>query len=200
MKFSISEAIKFGWNVAKSNIQFFVPTFVVIIIISALAGSIGGHSGSYPGNTSSLLSTLVSMLVNFSLIYISLKFVDGQPVEYTDLYRGFTLKKVINYIAASFLYWIMVGVGLILLVVPGVYLAVTFGQFSYAIVDKDLGIIDAFKYSKQITSGEKLHLIGFWLATIGVIILGALALLVGLIWAIPTAMVAGAYVYRKLSS
>jgi uncharacterized membrane protein len=94
----------------------------------------------------------------------------------------------------------MVAVGFVLLIIPGIYLALTYGQFSYAIIDKDLGILDAFKYSKKITSGQKLQLIKMWLASAGVIILGCLALFVGLIWAVPTVLVASAYVYRKLSS
>lgn len=200
MKFSVSEAITFGWNVAKSNLQFFIPTFIAIIFISALSNGFGGRTDPTTASASSLLSSLVSLLINMSIIRVSLKFADGQPVQFADLYQGFTVRKVINYIAASILYGIMVAIGFILLIVPGIYLALTYGQFSYAIIDKDLGILDAFKYSKQITSGQKLQLIKFWLASAGVIILGCLALLVGLIWAVPTILVAGAFVYRKLSS
>jgi len=88
--------------------------------------------------------------------------------------------------------------GTILLIVPGVIWAVKFQFFSYFIIDKGLGPIEALKKSSAITKGVKWNLLGFDLLIGGIALLGVLALLIGLLAAIPTAMIAMAFVYRKL--
>jgi uncharacterized membrane protein len=94
----------------------------------------------------------------------------------------------------------MVAGGLILLIVPGIYLGLKYQFFSYLIVDKELGVLDSLKESSQITQGVKWQLFGFSLALIGINILGALAFGIGLLVTIPLTVVAHVFVYRKLST
>ena len=92
----------------------------------------------------------------------------------------------------------MVAVGLILLIIPGIYLAIKYQFFSFLIVDKNMGIMESFKKSEEMTQGVKMNLLLFSLALAGINILGALVFLVGLIVTIPTTVMATVYVYRKL--
>ena len=145
-----------------------------------------------------IVSFVVKNLVDIGLIKIALKFNDNQKVDYKDLFSG--TKVFWKYVGGSILYGLIVFAGFLLLIIPGIIWSIKFQYYSYLIIDKGLGPIDALKQSSTITQGLKWDLLVFNLALIGVLILGFLALFVGLFWAIPTNMLATAYVYRKLSS
>lgn len=92
----------------------------------------------------------------------------------------------------------MVLVGLILFIFPGIYLALRFGLAQSAIVDKNMGVFEAFKYSAQITKNNRLELFFIILFMIGVTIAGCIALIVGLLFAYPLMLLMWIVAYRWL--
>ena len=58
--------------------------------------------------------------------------------------------------------------------------------------------MDAIKKSGELTRGVWWNLLVFWFALFGIYILGFLACIVGLLFAIPVMVVEVAYVYRTL--
>jgi uncharacterized membrane protein len=90
----------------------------------------------------------------------------------------------------------MVMVGVLLLVVPGIYLALRYGQFMNAIVDRDLGVMDSFAYSSSITTNNKLQLFLLALLCFVVVLAGLIACGVGLIFAGPVAWLSWLAAYR----
>jgi len=103
---------------------------------------------------------------------------------------------VLRAIGASILFGLMVVVGLLLLIVPGIYLALRYGQFMHAIVDRDLGVMDAFSYSSSLTSNNRLNLLLLNLLNLGIIIAAVIACGVGLIFALPLAWLGSMVAYR----
>jgi len=67
------------------------------------------------------------------------------------------------------------------------------------IIDKSMGPIEALKISWHITDGSFWNLIAYWFVVLGINILGVLALGIGLLWSIPTTVLASAHIYRQLS-
>jgi uncharacterized membrane protein len=84
--------------------------------------------------------------------------------------------------------------------VPGIIWAIKCPMFGYLIIDRDMPPVAALKKSVEITKGAKWDIFLLGLLFLGIIILGVLACVVGLFAAIPTVMVAHAFVYRKLAS
>ena len=105
----------------------------------------------------------------------------------------------VPYFIASVIVGVMVGIGFIFLIVPGIYLAITFGFFGYNIVDKEHGIVESIEQSAAITKAQKWDLFGFGVALFFFNLAGAIALGVGLLITVPVSMLALAYVYRKLN-
>jgi hypothetical protein len=71
--------------------------------------------------------------------------------------------------------------------------------FAYFVVDKNKNPIEAIKASWEATAGSELNLLVLWFASLGIVILGVLALFVGLLAAIPVVLLAVTFVYRRLS-
>lgn len=193
-RFSIGEALSYGWKKLQENIGPLVSAALAILAVNVLFWLLG--RGALAG-LMSLIGWFVSVLISMGLIRIALKIVDGKPIETADLFQRVDL--ALPYIIASFIVWIMVGIGFVFLIVPGIYLAITFGFFGYNIVDKEHGIMQSIEQSAAITKAQKWDLFGFGVALFFFNLAGAIALGIGLLVTIPVSLLALAYVYRKLN-
>jgi len=216
-KFDKREAVRFGWETMKRNPGFFVLMLIIVGLIyvvpegiRAILGAIimtEVHAPPVGVSIVALVGAIASAIIwlgawvvqtvmAMGLIRICLKFCDGEKAELADLFSCFRL--FFRYLWASIVYVVIVLAGLILLIVPGIIWAIKYQFYSYFIVDKGARAMEALERSAAITKGVKWDLFLFALLLVGIEIVGALCLLVGLFAALPTIMVAMAFVYRKL--
>ena len=87
-------------------------------------------------------------------------------------------------------------IGLLLLIVPGIYIALRYGHFMTAIVDRDLGVFEAFSYSESITTNNLMNLFVLGLLGMVAVFVGAILCLVGLVVAVPVVWLGGLVAYR----
>ena len=195
--FSKKEAVKFGFGIAKSNILFFIGLLVIVVFVSAISASLraGVQKSALAYLVLSIVQYLVNVIVAMGLIRISLEFVSKLKPKLLDIVY---YKPIVRYILASIIQGIIVLVGFILLIIPGIILAVRLQYASYLIVDKNLGPIEAIKTSWKITRGNTWNLFFFGIILGLINILGILCLLVGLFITVPLGMLATTLVYRKL--
>ena len=194
--FSVKQAIGFAWDKFWSRWKFyvavFVATFVVSAIVSGLA-SLAEESIVWSALTS-ILSIIVQMVISIGLITVLVKSARDQSIQWSDMWvnKGLFLK----FLGVSILYQLIVLVGLIFLIIPGIYLALRYQYAQYIIVDdKGISIGKAFKRSAEMTKSIKWRILWLGIVTIGVALLGLLALGVGLLVAIPVAALAHLFVY-----
>ena len=145
---------------------------------------------------SAILSILINVFLILGATRLGLKLVSGEKFDIGMLFSGgpWLFKGFI----AHLLYWIMVIVGLIFFIFPGIYLAIRFGMVQPAIVDRNMGVIEAFKYSSRITQNNRVELFLILLFTIGITIAGCIAMIVGLLFAYPLIFLMWIVAYRWL--
>lgn len=198
-KFETSEAVSFGWQSVWKSVWFWISLVLIVALLSwirdALVDSIASEGGKA---VVEVIYFFINAYITLGIARVALSYVDKKKTEYSDLKSDFKL--YLNYVMATILYTLIVLVGFVLLVVPGVIWAIQFSMYPYLIIEKGYDPIQALKKSLEITRGERAHLFVYGLVLIGVIILGALALFVGLFIAIPIVWLSTAYVYRQLSS
>ena len=204
--FSPTEAIKFGWKSFTANPGFLLGLIVIVYVIQFAVGIVVGlvpsdsSSGAALTFLLSLVSNAISILISLGMINALLKFVNTGKGNFSDIFSELTnFSLLINYFIGSILVGLIVIGGLFLLIVPGIYFAIRLSQFPYFIVDKKIGALEAIKASWNATKGNVWNLIGFGLLSFGVMILGFIALIVGVLAAIPVVSVASVYVYKMLS-
>jgi uncharacterized membrane protein len=198
--FSKSDAVLFGWNTLKKNFGFFLGLLAVAVAVNVLFGLVMSSFSEQAPKVLviavSIISWILDLLIGMGIIKITLKFCDQEKASYGDLFSAYRL--LLNYLVGSIIYGIIVGIGFVFLIIPGIYLAVKYTFYDYLIVDKGMGPLEAIKRSGVLTVGVKRNLVLFWLMLVGINILGALALGVGLIATVPISWLANAYVYRRL--
>ncbi len=211
MNFSVGDAIKQGWEIFKSRPWFFVGAGIILLIASIVVGLITEAidsvlMGDVPvdpenpeGGTviGSLVNFLLTTLINMGAVAFFLKAYDNlAATSYGDLWHP---QSYLQYLAVSILFGLAVGVGLVLLIVPGLIALVVFFFAPFIVIDRAMGPIEAMKSSMEITRGHRWQLFGLVLAAVGINLLGALALFVGLFVTIPVTTLAIIHVYRQLS-
>jgi hypothetical protein len=201
--FSIGDAVQFGWDTMKNNIAFFIIMIIILWVAAAVPSGLGSMSyrmsvgaAAIFGLVFGIISFVVGMFVNMAQIKVGLRFSKGETADFPDLYNEY--QRFWDFLLGSILYALIVLGGLILLIVPGIYWAIKYYFYGYLIIDQGMGPMDAIKKSGELTKGVKWNLLVFWLALLGIYILGFLACCVGVLFAIPVIMVAVAYVYRTL--
>jgi len=198
-KFSIKEALSFGWKSVTGNFGLFIGVMIVWALLVYVPNSISNtfkDKSQFLYTLSVVVASVISMILQLGLMRVMLDFCDGKKTGIHGLFSCTGM--FFQYLAGSFLYNLIALVGLLLLIVPGVIWMVQFGFYGYFIVDKDSGPVEALRQSAAITKGVKWDLFWFGLLFFLINMLGILALLVGLLVTIPVTMLANAYIYRKL--
>jgi uncharacterized membrane protein len=203
--FSKTGAIQFGWGVVKKNFWFILSVMVIVGLVSYLPSFLlSSYSQQMQRNGSAGVAGLlfipiwiVQTILSMGMVKITLDLVDGKKPKYEDLYQQYP--KFISYLVASILYGLIVLAGLILLIIPGIYLAIKFQYYTYLIIDKNLGPVEALKESSRLTQGNIWNLFLFDILAGLVTLLGYIVLFVGVLVSAPVAIIAAAFVYRTLS-
>lgn len=203
-RFEIGDAVSFGWETMKANMGFLVLAVLImwlaVAIFSGPQGAVGYNSVAaiIIAAILSILAFIMGILVNIAQVKIGLRYCDGQKADFPDLYEGYP--KFVDVLIGGILYGLLVLAGLILFIIPGIYWGIRYHFFVYLIIDRDMSPVEAIKKSGDMTRGIWWHLFVFWLAIIGINLIGAILCCVGLLFTIPITLVAIAYVYRTLLS
>jgi hypothetical protein len=197
--FSSTEALRFGWKKTTENLKPLLIIGAVGAFLALLNQALTNPDN--PTGLGALLGLAIQVLqvaVTLAYVRVALKLHDGQPVDLSrpaDLLANF-----LTFLLTTVLYWLIVAVGLVLLIVPGVVWGLKFGYAPFLVVDKKLDPLEALRESSRITQGLKGQLLVFALLLCAVNLVGALALGIGLLVTIPTTFIAAAYVLRRLQT
>lgn len=191
---NVKECLHFGWNTFIARPWFFVSTVIIYMVIQIIVGVL---QESLPGIVTFLLSLVVSTLLYVGLINVYLKAHDN--VESPQLKDLWNPSVFWSYLGLSILLFIIVGIGFVLLIIPGIFLAIALGLSGFALVDRKLNPIEALKESWRLTKGSRWKLVLLSLALLVIAILGIIPLMLGLLVAVPVAMLASTHAYRTLS-
>lgn len=204
MQFSVTAALRYGWETFIRRPWFFIGASVIIAalyiavsLISAGVDSIFG--GSLDGETlpGQIVSYALGALVSMGVTAFYLAAHDSpDAAQLSSLWHP---TPYLKFLGTSILTTLAIGIGLVLLIVPGI-IALLFFMFStFIVIDRELGPIEAMQESMRLTEGHRLPLLGLVALLALIVIAGALAFGVGLLVAMPIATVAFAHAYRVLS-
>jgi len=206
-EFSVGALVKAGWRSMKDHVWFFIGFLILYLLIPAIPYGVAGWYYGYTFESQlppiahisvAIVHAVLAITVIMGLLKVALALSVNEKVKWGYLFNCFP--KVITFFLAELFYLIIVAVGLVLLVFPGVIWGVRYVFFGFFIVDKGVGPIEALKLSAAATKGAKWDVFALILVTYVIELIGLLCLVVGLFAAIPTVVIARAIAYRKLTS
>lgn len=207
---SIGSIISEAWSLTKGNkgtIWLGLILFVVAYLaIAYVAGVITGYdpfdleaAASAGYSASSLLHQLIVTVaiapLSAGLMMIGVKAARQEQVSPTEVFAHFD--KMLPLVLGTVLVNILVGLGFLLLILPGVYLAVSYMLAIPVIADKGVGAWKAMEISRKGLTKHWFSIFGLLIVLLLIYIVAALPLLIGLIWAIPLALITIGVLYRR---
>jgi uncharacterized membrane protein len=202
---SVGDMVRFGWETFKKRPWFFIGVTAVTVVIGWAIGFVSGIADNLVSSASSqnagafvgfVVSFPLQVLLGMGVVSLYLKAHENpETAEISDLWHPHNF---LNYLVANIILGVVVIVGFVLLIVPGIILALTLQFATYLVVDRGLGPIEALKESARITKGNRWNLFALALAVILISLLGLVALVVGLLVAIPVVSLTIVHAYRTL--
>ena len=199
MNISINKAVSTGWGIVTKNLGFFVVFMLLVMVtysVPQIIQAIVEKSVPTLAFVLGFAAVFVEVLVQLNFIRVALKFLDNKKAVYKDL---FNTQLFLPFFMGWLVYVIIVGAGTLLLILPGIYLAIKLQFWAYLVIDKNMNPFDALKKSWDMTRGKFWKLFGLIIVLCAINLLGVLVLLVGLFITIPLTFVAMASIYRQLS-
>ncbi len=201
-KIHIKESLTIGWETFKAAPWLFITIPLVLLalatgisIIEELLSIIFGKPQmELIIHIESFVTTML-MSIGIGTLYLKALHSVGSA-ELRDLWNP---KPFWRYVGVSIVGGTAILLGLVLLIVPGIIIALAFSLSGLLVIEKGLGPIEALKESVRLTKGHRFDLFKLSLANLGINILGACAFIVGVFVTIPVTELAFVNAYRKLS-
>jgi uncharacterized membrane protein len=201
-KINYSEILKSSWKRLLKQFWLLVGLIIGFTIIYSLLCIFAMPKQGEAIRISSIIVAVLSYILLFIFIMGYMKncfqTIDGEEPQFSAYGQAST--KILTFFAATVIYTVIVAIGLILLILPGIYLIVRLHYYAAAIVDEDAGIIDSLKRSWQITKGQELPVFVIFLITLALSFLGTVALMVGIFVAIPLILLIECTTFRSLTA
>ena len=214
----------YGWNKFKANpAPLLLGTLILLVVAGVVSfvanlaasavfisdpsttvnsdGSIefDGGSGFFTAilvsSVVSLIVGLISQLIVAALIKGALDTADGKPVSLGGMFEGWDKGKVI---VAALIVSVATALGTLLCYLPGLVIGFLTSYTLFFVVDRNLAPIEAIKASVSFVTGNLGPTILYYLLGVLVVIAGAILCGVGLLAAVPIAVIGAAYTFRRL--
>lgn len=120
-----------------------------------------------------IISSVINLFLSLGMTRICLNLIDGKESKVSMIFGE--AGKLFWAVVASIIVFIIVLIGLLFLIIPGIYLAIRLSAVIPALVDRNMSVTEAINYSFKITRGNVLIIFVLWLIAI---IGGAIAILI----------------------
>ena len=143
-----------------------------------------------------MITNAVSVIFSAGLLFIGIRKVAGETINWKMIFEGFSVAGKL--IVATILQTLLVGIGFLLLILPGIYLAIGYAMTVPLIVDRKMSPWQAMEASRKAIHGEWWKIFGLFIVMGIIFMISSLPLGLGLIWSWPMFVVLGGVVYRAL--
>lgn len=209
----VDQLLAEGWGIFRSQMGLCVGVTLLVTLLNLLAQSPEMVWNFYlmprvgdptmRGNISlginiySVFRMAFGVWINIGMTLFMLKIARGQHAEVGDLFRGGP------YFWRALLCTIVMGLaifaGMLLCIVPGVIVALMYGQFLFVLVDQNLPGLDSLSKSSELTQGKKSALFGLFFVCAFINLCGLLALFVGMFFTSAFTSIVAALAYDRIS-
>ena len=188
----LAEGYKFKLNIAAAIYS------LIVITMALLVGGLGALTDNsiFIAIVGELIYAWITLPVAMGLFAISLDRVAGGEVSNDRLFLFFP--QATRLLVTTVLMTLLIFVGYVLLVIPGLYLSVAYLFVLPLLVQRELGMLDALEVSRKAITHRWFTVLGILLVLALINVIGAIPLGIGLIWTIPWTMLAMGVMYQRI--
>jgi len=197
---SIRSCLRRGWALVRNNFWPIVGISALISVLLAVAHSAGvvispSHDG--PNGVGSIIGLLVSGPLMGGLYLYFLNRIRGQPVTIETAFAGFS-NRFLHLFLGNFVATLLMVLGFLCLILPGIYLWVAWTFTLPLIVDRRLDFWSAMEVSRKMVTRHWWKLLGLVLVLALLKYAGLLVFCLGIFITGPIALAALMYAYEDI--
>jgi uncharacterized membrane protein len=199
-RISIRTLFGTAWQHFKTRPWFYIGITLFSIGLSIVfrdASDRIHENSSFLASIFSLVTFFIESVVMLGYISILLRSLSGHATKFSDLFGAGPL--FWKFIVTAFLFGLMLFLGTLALLIPGLIVLSTFYFSTVLVVDRRLRPIAALRESARMTKGIRLQVFQFILSFLIINFVGALGFGIGLLVTYPISMIASVLLYRELT-
>lgn len=175
-----------GWDIMWKS-------FVGLLAVTIIYGIISGPTAMFQWHTDELewflfpfvlfaigFGIFVAGPIGYSTNWVFLLAVRGERFELKDMFAVFQ-KNYWNAVAANVVVGLIVGIGIIMIIVPGIIFACRLAFVPYLVIDREMELTEALNKSWEMTRGYGWQIFLMGILAFFIVILGLIALIFGVI-------------------
>ncbi len=196
---TINDVLNEAWQKTRGFKLVYIVAIIVYLVISQGLSTVINYLASDSLGVvfiGQLLIGLITYPLAAGLMMMGVKRSLGLDVNFSTLFDYFN--KAVPLFIMMLLASLIMFVGFVLLIIPGIYIAVAYSLALPLMVEKNLGIWEALETSRKAITHCWFRFFGLILIMILIIILSILPLGIGLIWTLPMLSICTGIVYREL--
>jgi uncharacterized membrane protein len=184
----MSDYIKEGFGIFKKDVGGFLAFTLVVIGISLVLAFIP--------IIGSVASAFISPALMIGYVVVAGKIEKGENYGFNNFFDGF--QKVVPLFLGQLVSGILVVIGMIFLVIPGIYLAIAYAFVNLIIWFTNEDFWNSMEISRKIVSKEWFSFFGFFILLLLFNLAGVLALGIGLFVTVPVTYIALYLAYKDV--
>ena len=204
--FSIREVLAESWRLTSGVKGTFVAAYGMMLLISfglsigftllqVLLGLAGIPSAAL-GMASQLTVTVALYPVVAGIVMIGVYRASGLPVRYKMIFGFF--QYAVPIIIVNVLVTIFTVVGFLLLLLPGIYLAIAYVLAVPLVADRGMQPWQAMEASRRAVGRHWFKIFGLYLVMGMIVLVSVIPLGIGMIWTVPMAIILNGVLFRTV--
>ena len=196
-RIDIRRALAFGWERTKAHLGFWLLATALLGGGSSALSWIAHQAGPF-GLPLLVVDLFVPVVLAIGYTQLGIDAADGKEPRAEVMWAGW--RQAISFSVTGFLIGLVVLIGTILFIIPGILWSAQFMMAPHFVVDRKMGPLAAMKASSIVTKGIKgpLLVFTFWLTMLN--IAGFLCLGVGVLLSGPITTIAMGLVFREIAA
>jgi uncharacterized membrane protein len=196
----IGEYFSRGWQIFKeyawAYVAFTLVVGVIAIALSQLPSPLGTRTTDGEMGGGNLIFNIISPALTAGYYFVSFQIARNRPKGFADFFNGF--KKFLPLFLTSLVSGILIALGLVALIIPGIYLAVSYMFAQLFVIDKNMSFWSAMETSRKLITKKWFSFFGLGILMSLLILAGFLLLGVGALVTIPLATCVTAAAYEDI--
>lgn len=188
-------------NYSKVMLPFFLVFLVQVILQNSqeFYSHLFNNYGLYSAITYGIISFIYISLATIGLASFGLHIAREEGFEKNKLLEGFKVFQKV--LAVTLVYFLVIVIGFLLLIIPGIVLSIMFSQVYFLILKTpEKSVSELFKESALLMKGYKWQLFILYVRFGFFLILSAFTLFIWTLWLIPQYYTAFALFYDEISA
>lgn len=144
-----------------------------------------------------ILGNLLGLYLGIGQSQLLLKLARNQPASIGDVFGGG--ERFLPTLGRTILFGLAVGVGFVLLIVPGIIVLLVYWPSYWLVVDNRSPVMESFERAAVISKNNRLTTLALAVSVFGINLLGCLALGIGLLFSVPLGATLWAVAYLMMS-